>query len=58
MDAHGRRSVAGDEQHDARFHEAAALDEIELFSELIIATGDRAGPLSVVELDRLLGLTA
>lgn len=48
-----------DEAHvecDERFHEAAALDEIELFSELLIAAGHRSAPLTAGELDALLGL--
>jgi hypothetical protein len=43
---------------DARFHEAAALDEIELFSELLIVAGGRSQPLSAHELDSLLGVRA
>jgi len=43
---------------DETFHEAAALDEIELFSEVLIAAGGRSAPLSARELDALLGITA
>jgi hypothetical protein len=43
---------------DARFHEAAALDEIELFSELLIVAGGRTSPLTPRELDSLLGIRA
>ena len=52
------RTAGGDVERDESFHEAAALDEIELFSELLIATGSRPGPLSRRELDALLGITA
>lgn len=43
---------------DAGFHEAAALDEIELFSELLIVAGERSQPLTPHELDSLLGIRA
>ena len=57
MDVGGQRSSSGgDVERDESFHEAAALDEIELFSELLIATGGRSGPLSRRELDALLGI--
>ncbi|MDP9407950.1 MAG: hypothetical protein M3P95_08800 [Actinomycetota bacterium] len=53
-----QRTAGGDVERDESFHEAAALDEIELFSELLIATGGRSAPLSRRELDTLLGITA
>jgi hypothetical protein len=51
------QGTAGDDvELDDSFHEAAALDEIELFSELLIATSSRSAPLSQRELDSLLGV--
>ena len=51
-----QRTADGDVERDDSFHEAAALDEIELFSELLIATSSRTAPLSPGELDSLLGV--
>ena len=56
---HEQKTSGGEQvEHDETFHEAAALDEIELFSELLIATGGRNAPLTRRELDALLGITA
>lgn len=53
-----QRTASGEVERDDSFHEAAALDEIELFSELLIATSSRSAPLSPGELDALLGIRA
>ena len=37
-------------------HDDVALDEIELYGEVLIAVADSDGPLSPAELDRALGL--
>lgn len=41
---------------DLRFHDRVALDEIELYAEVLsaVATADR--PLTIAELDEVLGL--
>jgi hypothetical protein len=42
---------------DARVHDYVALDEIELYGELMIAASRSDGPLSTAEIDAVLGLT-
>ena len=42
---------------DARVHDHVALDEIELYGELMIAASKSDGPLSMVEIDAILGLS-
>lgn len=54
MDEQG--TAGGNVERDDSFHDAAALDEIELFSELLIAASSRSAPLSPGELDSLLGV--
>ncbi len=39
-----------------RFDEQAALEEIDLYTEVIIAAGTAETPLSPAELDRVLGV--
>jgi hypothetical protein len=41
---------------DARVHDYVALDEIELYGELMIAASRSDGPLSTAEIDAVLGL--
>jgi hypothetical protein len=41
---------------DARVHDHVALDEIELYGELIIAAAASDGPLSQVQIDAVLGI--
>ena len=41
---------------DLRVQDPAALEEIELYSELIIVAGESAQPLSQAEIDRVLGV--
>jgi len=41
---------------DARVHDRVALDEIELYGELMIAASKSDGPLSTVEIDAILGV--
>jgi hypothetical protein len=43
-------------QLDLRLQDPAALEEIELYSELIIVAGASDEPLSHAEIDRALGL--
>ena len=43
-------------QNDEQFHERAALDEIDLYSELLIAASQRGEPLPKEEVDLILGL--
>ena len=42
---------------DLRLQDPAALEEIELYSELIIVAGESSRPLSRDEIDRVLGVT-
>jgi hypothetical protein len=42
---------------DARVHDYVALDEIELYGELMIAASRSDGPLSMPEIDAVLGVT-
>ncbi len=39
-----------------RLHDAVQLEEIELYGALVIAASSHDGPLSVDELDEILGL--
>jgi hypothetical protein len=41
---------------DARVHDRVALDEIELYGELIIAASASDGPLSHAQIDAVLGI--
>ena len=41
---------------DGRLQDPQALDEIELYGELVIAASASERPLSPVEIDRVLGL--
>jgi hypothetical protein len=43
---------------DLRLQDPAALEEIELYSELIIVAGESKQPLSQAEIDRVLGVQA
>ena len=42
---------------DLRVQDPAALEEIELYTELIIVAGESSRPLSRDEIDRVLGVT-
>jgi hypothetical protein len=44
------------EQVDLRVHDRVALDEIELYSEVLSAVAASDKPLTYEELDRVLGL--
>jgi hypothetical protein len=44
------------ENPDARVHDAVALDEIELYGNLMIAASESDGPLSQDEIDEILGV--
>lgn len=41
---------------DARLHDAVALEEIELYGELVIAASHHDGPMTVAEIDAVLGV--
>jgi len=41
---------------DARVHDAVALDEIELYGNLMIAASETDGPLSRDRIDEILGI--
>ncbi len=41
---------------DLDLHDAVQLEEIELYGELVIAASSHDGPLSLAELDALLGV--
>lgn len=43
-------------EQDARVHDRIALDEIELYAEVIIAASASEGPLTQQELDKVLGI--
>lgn len=43
---------------DSRVHDALALDEIELYGDVVIAASESAGPFAPQELDRVLGVSA
>lgn len=44
------------EETDMRFHDRVALDEIELYAEVLSAVAAADGPLTIAELDEVLGL--
>jgi hypothetical protein len=41
---------------DLRFHDVVALEEIELYAEVLSAVAAADGPLTTEEIDRVLGL--
>lgn len=41
---------------DLRFHDVVALEEIELYAEVLSAVAAAAGPLTTEEIDEVLGL--
>jgi len=41
---------------DLRFHDVVALEEIELYAEVLSAVAAAAGPLTIEEIDEVLGL--
>ncbi|WP_116246404.1 hypothetical protein [Nocardiopsis sp. FIRDI 009] len=48
---------SGARPRDARhLHDRVALDEIDLYAEVLIAVADADGPLSPAEIDRVLGV--
>jgi hypothetical protein len=56
----GRRRATGGgvviENPDHRVHDAVALDEIELYGNLMIAASESDGPLSQDQIDEILGV--
>ena len=54
--AHRGEPTSGRADIDLRVQDPAALEEIELYSELIIVAGASEGRLSSDEIDRVLGL--
>jgi len=51
------RSLADQKSLDARLHDAAALEEIELYGDVVIAASTVDRPLTLAEIDAALGLT-
>jgi hypothetical protein len=49
-----RQAVA--QKADSRLQDPLALDEIELYGELVIAASASEGPLTLEQIDRVLGL--
>jgi hypothetical protein len=43
---------------DARLHDAVQLEEIELYGAVVIAASAHDGPLTMAEVDEVLGLRA
>lgn len=43
---------------DLRFHDVVALEEIELYAEMLSAVAAADGPLTTEEIDQVLGLRA
>ncbi|MGO8962039.1 MAG: hypothetical protein ACLQFR_32400 [Streptosporangiaceae bacterium] len=41
---------------DLRFHDRVALEEIELYAELLSAVAAADGPLTIAEIDAVLGV--
>ncbi len=50
------RKPETDDKFDVQVHDAAALDEIEMMTNLMIATSDAEGPLPQDEVDEILGV--
>jgi len=50
------RPLADQKSLDARMHDRAALAEIELYGELVIAASASDGPLSLDDIDAILGI--
>jgi hypothetical protein len=50
-------SARGGVEFDPRIHDSAFLEEIDLYSELIILAAASSGALSADTIDRALGLT-
>jgi hypothetical protein len=50
-----RRSLV--RSSDVRVHDPLALDEIELYGEVVIAASASDGPLTVDEIDEVLGVS-
>jgi hypothetical protein len=46
------------ESLDARMHDGVALDEIEMYAEMIIAATSSERPLTSAEIDEVLGVAA
>ncbi len=44
------------DQLDVTVHDTEVLDEIEMMTNLIIATSESAGPLAQVQIDSILGV--
>ena len=42
--------------HDSRVHDRVALDEIELYAEMLSAVAEAKRPLTVAEIDTVLGV--
>jgi hypothetical protein len=55
-DANGREARTMRDQLDAGVHDGVALDEIELYGEMIIAASSSERPLTSDEIDKVLGV--
>jgi hypothetical protein len=56
LSARDTQSVRGGVEFDPRIHDSAFLEEIDLYSELMIVAAASAGTLSADAIDRALGL--
>jgi len=56
MQAGGRAALVAIDKPDARIHDAVALDEIELYGNLMIAASESDGRLSQERIDEVLGI--
>lgn len=51
-----RKAASVNDQLDVTVHDTEVLDEIEMMTNLIIATSESAGPLAQVQIDSILGV--
>jgi hypothetical protein len=58
LSVRGTPSAKGGVEFDPRIHDSAFLEEIDLYSELIIVAAASAGTLSTDAIDRALGVVA
>jgi hypothetical protein len=56
LSVQGTPSARGGVEFDPRMHDSAFLEEIDLYSELIIVAGASAGTLTADAIDRALGV--
>ncbi|MDQ3485837.1 MAG: hypothetical protein M3445_10580, partial [Actinomycetota bacterium] len=51
-----RKATSVNDQLDVTVHDTEVLDEIEMMTNLIIATSESDGPLTQVRIDAILGV--